>query len=324
MADGRLHLVASAGGHLDLLRAIAGAFSGHDCVWVTAPGRAAADLAARGERVRVLPPLDRDHLNLANPRRSVGLALRERPTRIITSGAGFAVPFCAAARLSGAALLFVETMARVRSSSRGGRLLSALARRTFVQWPEMAQVHPGAAVCAPALLEDLPSGPPPPGAGTFVALGSHPAGFARCLRLVDEAVAAGTLPRPVRSQVAHPGYAPRTFEPTSWLSGEEMRAAIAAAEVVVCHGGAGIISSVLRVGRRPLVVPRLRRHGEHVDDHQLEIAAKLAALGLVVLPGDVIADDDVAAARRPLPAVQSQNGRPSLEAAVGAALLRLS
>lgn len=325
MTGGRVHLVASLGGHLDLLRAVAGAFAPHRRVWVTAPGRAAQELAERGETVRVLPPLDADHLNLANPRRSLGLALRERPELVVTSGAGFAAAFCVAARLGGARVLFLETMARVRSSSRGGRVLSALAEGTFVQWPEMAAVHRGALVCRPALLEGAgEAGPPAPGAGTFVALGSHAAGFERCLRLVDDAVAAGVLPAPVRAQAGHTEYVPRSFRPEAWLPPTAMGEAIERAAVVVCHGGAGIIGSVLRAGRRPIVVPRRRVHGEHVDDHQLEIAGRLGALDLVVPVEERISAADVAAAGRPVAPVAEWATLPSLETAVGAELARLT
>ncbi len=56
-----------------------------------------------------------------------------------------------------------------------------------------------------------------------------------------------------------------------------------AASSIVCHGGVGTIVTALEVGRAPVVIPRLRRFGEHVDDHQLQIAADYAARGHVVI-----------------------------------------
>jgi UDP-N-acetylglucosamine transferase subunit ALG13 len=40
-------------------------------------------------------------------------------------------------------------------------------------------------------------------------------------------------------------------------------------------------------GRCPIVVPRLREHGEAVDDHQLQVATLLAEQGRVVALTDV-------------------------------------
>jgi UDP-N-acetylglucosamine transferase subunit ALG13 len=66
-----------------------------------------------------------------------------------------------------------------------------------------------------------------------------------------------------------------TFEQTL----EYMRAA----RVVVSHAGVGSVLAALTVGRVPVVMPRLRRHGEAVDDHQLPFARRLASEGLVLL-----------------------------------------
>jgi UDP-N-acetylglucosamine transferase subunit ALG13 len=58
---------------------------------------------------------------------------------------------------------------------------------------------------------------------------------------------------------------------------------ITQARVVVTHGGVGSVLVALSSGKRPLVVPRLARYGEAVDDHQLDFARKLDAAGLVTL-----------------------------------------
>ena len=41
------------------------------------------------------------------------------------------------------------------------------------------------------------------------------------------------------------------------------------------------------MGKRPVVVPRLRRFGEAVDDHQVNLARRLHAAGLVTLVEDL-------------------------------------
>jgi UDP-N-acetylglucosamine transferase subunit ALG13 len=51
----------------------------------------------------------------------------------------------------------------------------------------------------------------------------------------------------------------------------------------VTHAGVGSILSARRAGHVPLVVPRRRALGEHVDDHQVRFAAWMADRGQVVL-----------------------------------------
>jgi UDP-N-acetylglucosamine transferase subunit ALG13 len=67
------------------------------------------------------------------------------------------------------------------------------------------------------------------------------------------------------------------FMPFSVLN-EHMRAA----DVVVTHAGVGSVLCAREAGHVPVVVPRLHRYDEHVDDHQLELVAALGADGHVV------------------------------------------
>jgi UDP-N-acetylglucosamine transferase subunit ALG13 len=62
----------------------------------------------------------------------------------------------------------------------------------------------------------------------------------------------------------------------------EMAQAIRDADVVVAHAGTGIALMALENGRCPVLVPRRRLHGEHVDDHQLTIALELCLRDLSV------------------------------------------
>jgi len=57
---------------------------------------------------------------------------------------------------------------------------------------------------------------------------------------------------------------------------------------------------VVGEGKRPVVVPRLQRHGEAVDDHQLPFARRAAEAGLLTLVEDVSTLRDVVA-ETPLP-----------------------
>lgn len=53
------------------------------------------------------------------------------------------------------------------------------------------------------------------------------------------------------------------------------------ARVVVSHAGVGTVMTTLLNGKRPVVMPRLRRLNEAVDDHQLAFGRRLHQQGLV-------------------------------------------
>lgn len=78
----------------------------------------------------------------------------------------------------------------------------------------------------------------------------------------------------VRVQYAG-GALPAGLEGWALAPREVILAELAEADAVVCHAGSGTLRDALAAGHRPIVVPRLSRHGEHVDDHQLELTRAL-------------------------------------------------
>lgn len=106
-----------------------------------------------------------------------------------------------------------------------------------------------------------------------------------------------------------------------FLSFEEMEQAMRAADVVVCHAGAGSILLARRCGHRPIVMARLGELGEAVDDHQLIMARRLDASGVVKLVSDAAElREAVAAASLPGGDVSDDTETARLAADVRAAL----
>ena len=319
---GKVLLAASQGGHLEEMEPAGRLVEAHQRVWVTQAGPRARALREQGERVVLLPDSARSARGQTRLwRAGLGVGLRERPEVVITSGPGMAVPVCLGARVRGARILFVETLARVTTQSTTGRILAPLSHATFLQWPEQERHYPGGRLCRPGAFEAIAAAAPPaPGEGTFVTVGTHQAPFHRLLAMVRDALARGVLPRPA---VVQSGAAGRlelpgaTVEP--FLTAGEADAAMRRASYVVCHGGIGSIAGALRAGRRPLVLSRSRRHREHFDDHQAEIVEKLAALDLVVRLDGGIDRAALDAADRAIAPLPSSLG-PSLMDALASAL----
>ncbi len=90
--------------------------------------------------------------------------------------------------------------------------------------------------------------------------------------------------RGVRCLVQHGvSRSPRQAEGRAFLPFDEMLAATARASALVCHGGTGSVMLARHEGLKPIVVPRTHRYGEHVDDHQVAFARRMAARGDVEL-----------------------------------------
>jgi UDP-N-acetylglucosamine transferase subunit ALG13 len=117
----------------------------------------------------------------------------------------------------------------------------------------------------------------------FVTVGTHQQPFHRLLdglaplaELDELVVQHGSGAAPAVADVAVP-----------FLGWGEMVGYLERARVVVSHGGVGSILVARRAGHIPVVVPRRHVHGEHVDDHQLEVVRCLERRGEVVAVHDV-------------------------------------
>jgi UDP-N-acetylglucosamine transferase subunit ALG13 len=76
---------------------------------------------------------------------------------------------------------------------------------------------------------------------------------------------------------------PRLAEHRDYLGYEEMEAMVREAAAVVCHGGPGTIMLASNLGKRPIVVPRRKDLGEHVDNHQCAFSERIARDGAILL-----------------------------------------
>ena len=111
----------------------------------------------------------------------------------------------------------------------------------------------------------------------FVTVGTV-APFDRLIRAAD-ALAASTAARGWHAQIGAGAFVPRHMSFDRFLSKQEFEARVGQAELIIAHGGVGIISDALRAGKPLLVLPRLARCGEHVNDHQVDTAKFFAENG---------------------------------------------
>jgi UDP-N-acetylglucosamine:LPS N-acetylglucosamine transferase len=139
-----LMLVCSCGGHLLQLVALSASWQEFSRAWVTFDKSDARSLLENERVFFASGPTNRSIKNLL---RNLVIGWRVvgelRPKVVITTGAGVAVPFAWIARLRGARVVYVESLARISGPSLTYRLIAPIAERRYVQWPELAQALPG-------------------------------------------------------------------------------------------------------------------------------------------------------------------------------------
>lgn len=113
----------------------------------------------------------------------------------------------------------------------------------------------------------------------FATVGSHPTySFERFLRALE------SLPDDELIVQHGPGRPPANAQrAVPWMTFGEIVEGMERADRVVSHAGAGTILCAVRAGHTPVVFPRLKSFDETVDDHQLELARRLAQDGRLVL-----------------------------------------
>ena len=116
----------------------------------------------------------------------------------------------------------------------------------------------------------------------FVTVGTNEAPFDRLVRAIDCLRA----DEEVVAQCGPSSHRPARAVSVDFLAFEDLVELVRRARIVVTHAGVGSTMVALANGKRPVVVPRLRRYGEAVDDHQLPFARRLAERGLVTLVED--------------------------------------
>lgn len=111
----------------------------------------------------------------------------------------------------------------------------------------------------------------------FASVGNSTQPFDRFLRMVDEA--AGRLNLRTLIQTGASAYPPLHAERVDFVPRPEFDQLCRTSDHLVMHAGEGSVMAAIRFGKVPIVVARRGDLGEHVNNHQLELAAEFPKLG---------------------------------------------
>ena len=103
----------------------------------------------------------------------------------------------------------------------------------------------------------------------FVTVGTHEQQFNRLIKYLDILKHEENLNEEIIMQTGFSTYAPRWCEWKSLFPYNEMQKRVKEARIVITHGGPSSYIMPLQIGKIPIVVPRQKEFGEHVNNHQL-------------------------------------------------------
>lgn len=275
--------VCSGGGHLKQLVALSARMGVpvEDQVWSTFDNALSRSLLAGREVAYMHYAAPRDAVPIL---KNFEVARRVFQTRdisaVVSTGSSPAVSFFTIAALYGVPRYYIESAARAEGPSISGVLVSNIAgTHTFTQYPAWADEkwqYRGSiydSYAAGTSRVDRPI------QRAVVSLGTQETfPFTRLLdKLVPLLKGAEVLWQVGPTDVSSFGIEGRNSVPH-----DEIQAAVAAADVVISHSGTGAALTALEAKKTPVLVPRLARFGEHIDNHQLQIGAELARRNLAV------------------------------------------
>lgn len=121
----------------------------------------------------------------------------------------------------------------------------------------------------------------------FVTVGTQKFPFDRLFIELDNLVDSGKINEEIIAQIGFSKYKPKNYQSFEMVDSATMNEFIDKASILITHGGTSSIIQGLKKEKKVLVVPRRKKYGEHVDDHQVEIAQMFYELGLIEMVIDI-------------------------------------
>lgn len=126
----------------------------------------------------------------------------------------------------------------------------------------------------------------------FVTVGTHEQPFDRLIKCIDDLKADGTLTEDVIIQTGFSTYTPKHCKWQKLFPYQKMVQLVNEARIVVTHGGPSSFIMPIQINKVPIVVPRMQRFREHVNDHQVIFCREVA-----IRNGNIILVEDISVLR---------------------------
>lgn len=124
----------------------------------------------------------------------------------------------------------------------------------------------------------------------FVTVGTHEQAFNRLISEVDKIAQDKDIKEQFYIQTGFSDYIPQNCQWSKFLSFNEMDALIKQSNIVITHGGPASFIAPLEMGKIPIVVPRMEKFNEHINDHQVDFVKLIASRMNNIIPVYDISD----------------------------------
>ena len=121
----------------------------------------------------------------------------------------------------------------------------------------------------------------------LVLLGTQDKPFNRLLKAVSKAKKDGIIKDKIIAQIGCTTFDDDVIETFDFDEKENIEKMIDKARIIITHAGVGTIIECISKDKKVIVVPRLKKHGEHTNDHQLQITKEFALKNYVLPLYDV-------------------------------------
>jgi UDP-N-acetylglucosamine transferase subunit ALG13 len=116
----------------------------------------------------------------------------------------------------------------------------------------------------------------------LVMLGTQDKPFDRILKAVAREKKKGNIKDKVIAQIGCTNFKDDNIKTFDFSSKEEIESLIEKARIIITHAGVGTITECISKDKKVIVIPRLKKYGEHTNDHQMQITKEFALKGYVL------------------------------------------
>lgn len=116
----------------------------------------------------------------------------------------------------------------------------------------------------------------------FVMLGTQNNSFHRLLEELDRLIDSNIIKEEIIVQAGYTKYKSKNMKIYDFIAKDEMQKLQDQADFIITHGGVGSIIGSIEKGKKVIAVPRLKKYGEHVNDHQIDIVQSFNQSGYLI------------------------------------------
>ncbi len=116
----------------------------------------------------------------------------------------------------------------------------------------------------------------------LVTLGTNDKSFIRLIKKIEELKIKGAIEQDIIVQAGYTKYSSEHMQIFDLIDMDNFQKLLQECSILITHGGVGTIVSGLQNNKKVIAVPRLKKYGEHVNDHQLQIIENFAESGFLL------------------------------------------